>query len=180
MPCASLGLLDPMPQLQTHSAQWRQWGPAVVDLSGDWRTRLAARFPQKHAGIAEAMAPVAGVNLTFAASHAGAKGRGTATSRWLLTMELRTKGTLLRLLAQTCARGAGQGRPRGVAPRVRFLDIGSNIGFYGIMAASLGCKVRLYLCGGILWRNSGSNLFWGSLLSIFPRACPEWSPHLYT
>lgn len=140
MSCASLGPLAPMPQLQTHSAQWRQWGPAVVDLSGDWRTRLAARFPKNHVGIAEAMAPVAGVNLTFAASRAGAKGRGTATSRWLLSMEPRTKGTLLRLLAQTCARGAGQGRQR-----VRFLDIGSNIGFYGIMAASLGCKVRLYV-----------------------------------
>lgn len=63
-------------------------------------------------------------------------------------MEQRTKGTLLRLLAQTCARGAsrgaGQGWPREVAPRVRFLDIGSNIGFYGMMAASLGCKVHFF------------------------------------
>ena len=80
-----------MPQLQAHSAQWQKWGPAVVDLSGDWRARLAARFPRKHMEIAEAMAPVEGANLTFAASHVGAEGRGTATTRWLLTMEQRVK-----------------------------------------------------------------------------------------
>ena len=149
MSCASLGPLDPMPQLQAHSAQWQKWGPAVVDLSGDWRARLAARFPRKHMEIAEAMAPVEGVNLTFAASHVGAEGRGTATTRWLLTMEKRTKGKLLGILARECARGASRrewkGGPRGLglAARAHFLDIGSNIGFYGMMAASLGCKARL-------------------------------------
>lgn len=121
-----------MPPLRAHSVQWQQWGPAVVDLSGNWRTRLSERFPRRHTEIAEAVVPVEGVNLTFAASRVGPGGRGMATTRWLLTMEQRTKGKLLRILAHACARGA------------RFLDIGSNIGFYGMMAASLGCKVHFF------------------------------------
>ena len=121
-----------MPPLQAHSVQWRQWGPAVLDLSGDWRNRLALRFPKRHEGMLEAMAPVAGINLTFAASRIGAGGRGPATTRWLLTMEQRTKGKLLRTLTRACARGG------------RFLDIGSNIGFYGMVAASLGCTVHFF------------------------------------
>ena len=133
MAYTSLGPLDPMPPLQVHSLQWQQWGPAVLDLSGDdWRNRLALRFPKRHAAMIEAMTPVAGINLTFAASRMGAGGRGRATTRWLLTMEQRTKGKLLRILAHACAGGA------------HFLDIGSNIGFYGMMAASLGCKVHFF------------------------------------
>ena len=130
--CASLGALDPMPPLRTHTAQWQQWGPAVLDLSRNWRTRLSERFPRRYMQIAAAMAPVEGINLTFAASHVGTGGRGTATTKWLLTMEHRTKGKLLGILARACARGA------------HFLDIGSNIGFYGMMAASLGCKVHFF------------------------------------
>ena len=140
MACASLGPLQPMPQLRTHSAQWQAWGPAVVDLSGDWRSRLAARFPHRYARIAEAVEPAEGINLTFAASISGAKGRAMATTRWLLTMEQTTKRRLLWLLADVCKRSASQVG----AARAHFLDIGSNIGFYGMTAASLGCSVDFF------------------------------------